>query len=166
MDDSWPFPCNKERRMLDRIKLAVRMEAANRRSAIPVKCRGGNGMGWGWVVGVGHHEQSHNWETVLTVNQQPNNMISVAYANITVHYSLKTGRENRKLSYFSLSLFFVFYFFTLNVYFMKALGVVHFKGNWTNKKKTLSTLPSSCLSEYRALPPPLIPTVISNGQSS
>lgn len=49
---------------------------------------------------------------------------------------------------------------------MKALGVVHFKGNWTNKKKTLSTLPSSCLSEYRALPPPLIPTVISNGQSS
>lgn len=49
---------------------------------------------------------------------------------------------------------------------MKALGVVHFKGNWTNKKKTLSTLPSPCLSEYRALPPPLIPTVISNGQSS
>lgn len=48
---------------------------------------------------------------------------------------------------------------------MKALGVVHFKGNWTDKKKTPSTLPSSCLSRYRTLPPP-IPTVINNGQSS
>lgn len=105
---------------------------------------------WGWVEGVlGHHEQSHNWEILLTVNQQPNNMISVAYVNITVRYSLKTGRENRKYSVFSVSLF----FYTLNMYCMKALGVVHFKGNWTNEKKTLYTLPSLCLSRFTTLPP-------------
>lgn len=98
-------------------------------------------------------------EIVLTVNQQPNNMISVAYGNITVRYSLKTGRENRKLSQFFLSLSF---FYTLNMYCMKALGVVHFKGNWTNKKKTLCTLPSSCLSRFRKLPPPPDPHSINN----
>lgn len=75
---------------------------------------GRNGMGGGvgvcdGVGGLGHHEQSHNWEIVLTVNQQPNNMISVAYVNITVRYSLKTGRENRKLSQFFLSFFSFFY---------------------------------------------------------
>lgn len=53
-------------------------------------------------------------------------MISVAYVNITVRYSLKTGRENRKLSHFLLSLsFFSFVlFFTLNMYGVKAPGVV------------------------------------------
>lgn len=97
---------------------------------------------WGWDGGVlGHHEESHNWEIVLTVNQQPNNMISVAYLNITVRYSLKTRRENRKLPQFFLHLFFS----TLSMYCMKALGVNHFKGNWTNKKQIPSTLPSSWL---------------------
>lgn len=44
------------------------------------------------------------------------------------------------------------------MYCMKALGVVHFKGNWTNiekkkKPKKLSTLPLSCLSIFGTLPP-------------
>lgn len=44
-------------------------------------------------------------------------MISVAYINITVRYSLKTGRENRKLSQiFSVSLFFYLFFFVCFFY--------------------------------------------------
>lgn len=53
------------------------------------------------------------------------------------------------------------------MYCMKALGVVHFKGNWTNigkqkptkttKKETLDALPLSCLATVGTVGTKLLP---------
>lgn len=50
---------------------------------------------------------------------------------------------------------------------MKALGVVHFKGNWTNEKKRLCTLPFVAPFQiHSALPCSNQPTGLTDGQSS
>lgn len=52
---------------------------------------------------------------------------------------------------------------------MKALGVVHFKGNWTNKNnnKKIKTVHTAFIVPFQLWnTPPQIPTVINNGQSS
>lgn len=87
-------------------------------------------------------------------------MVSVAYVNITVHYSLK----NREGTIERLSHFFLPLFETLNMYCVKALGVGHFKGNWTNEKKKQTTS-ILCLSQSTPhTPTPR--TVINNRPSS
>lgn len=146
VDDGWVFPCatrkqGLKRRVKESQKLFVTIEkvggtyegGGQRRLASLLNVgswgvsdgwerKWGCGVSGEWVLVLGHHEQSHNWEIVLTVNQQPNNMISVAYVNITVRYSLKTGKENRKLSQFFLSLSFLSFFFYIKYVLYEGAG--------------------------------------------
>lgn len=62
----------------------------------------------------------------------------------------------------AFSLFSASFFFTLNMHCMKALGVVHFKGNWTNKKKKKHSPHCAFSSTLPTLPQP---TVINNRQT-
>lgn len=54
------------------------------------------------------------------------------------------------------------------MYCMKALGVVHFKGNLTNKNDNkIKTVHTAFIMPFQLWnTPPKIPTVINNGQSS